>query len=73
MTRELLNTLQNMLDLEVAPIVADHVNDNSIDPEAVDALLADIETPKTPIAEAELIDYAVIDELLQDFVLPDDL
>lgn len=68
MSHDLVNALQNILDLDIAPIAAP-VDEDIIDVEAVDMLLAMTVTENSAerLVEDDAVDYALVDQLLSDF------
>ncbi len=68
MSHDLVNALQNILDLDIAPIAAP-VDEDIIDVEAVDTLLAMTVTENSVerLVEDDAVDYDLVDQLLSDF------
>ncbi|MCS5711040.1 hypothetical protein [Candidatus Berkiella aquae] len=70
MSQDLLNTLQNILERDVAPIPVPAAKDIHIEEETIDMLLNSMVTANEALTSEE-IDHAAVDELLSDFVLED--
>ncbi|HRE32546.1 MAG TPA: hypothetical protein PLD88_11280, partial [Candidatus Berkiella sp.] len=67
MSHDLINALQNILDVDVAPIaVSPAQQDIPLEDEAIDTLLNSIVMTNGSI-DSEEVDHAAVDDLLKDF------